>query len=100
MNKEQELVYLYNENVKNNTLKAIKKAKDKRPKDNSMESTKRSLTKTLSWEFVHLVIIAGVIYVVTGEWEYATLGALIYIAWEALAYFIHERIWAKFIKIK
>jgi uncharacterized membrane protein len=43
----------------------------------SMESTKRSLAKTLSWEFVHLVIIAGVIYVITGEWEYATLGALV-----------------------
>jgi uncharacterized membrane protein len=100
MNKEQELKYLYGEHVKNNTLKAIKKAKDKRPKDNSMESTKRSLTKTLSWEFVHLVIIAGVIFVITGEWEYATLGALVYIAWEALAYFIHERIWAKFVKIK
>jgi uncharacterized membrane protein len=98
MNKEQELIYLYNEQVKNNTLKAIKKAKD--AKDNSMESTKRSLTKTISWEFVHLVIIAGVIYILTGEWEYATFGALIYIAWEALAYFIHERIWAKFVKIK
>jgi len=66
----------------------------------NMETTKRSLIKTLSWEFVHLVIIAGVIFVITGEWEYATLGALIYIAWEALAYFIHERIWAKFVKIK
>lgn len=98
MNKEQELIYLYNEQVKNNTLKAIKKAKD--AKEIPMESTKRSLTKTLSWEFVHLVIIAGVIYVITGEWEYATLGALVYIAWEALAYFIHERIWAKFVKIK
>jgi uncharacterized membrane protein len=66
----------------------------------NMESTKRSLIKTLSWEFVHLVIIAGVIFVITGEWEYATLGALFYIAWEALAYFIHERIWSKFVKIK
>jgi uncharacterized membrane protein len=66
----------------------------------NMETTKRSLIKTLSWEFVHLVIIAGVIFVITGEWEYATLGALVYIAWEALAYFIHERIWAKFVKIK
>jgi uncharacterized membrane protein len=99
MNKEKELIYLYNENVKANTLKTIKAAKAKQ-KDNSMESTKRSLTKTLSWEFVHLVIIAGVIFVITGEWEYATLGALVYIAWEALAYFIHERIWAKFVKIK
>jgi uncharacterized membrane protein len=99
MDKEKELIYLYNENVKANTLKTIKAAKAKQ-KEFNMESTKRSLTKTLSWEFVHLVIIAGVIFIVTGEWEYATLGALVYIAWEALAYFIHERIWAKFVKIK
>jgi uncharacterized membrane protein len=99
MDKEKELIYLYNENVKANTLKTIKAAKTKQ-KESSMETTRRSLTKTLSWEFVHLVIIAGVIYVITGEWEYATLGAFVYIAWEALAYFIHERIWAKFVKIK
>ena len=100
MNKEQELRYLYGEHVKTNTLKAIKKAKDKRPKDNYMESTKRSLIKTASWETFHLVGVAGVIFLFTGEWEYATLGALLYIAWEALGYFIHERVWAKFVKIK
>ena len=99
MNKENELKYLYNEHVKANTLKTIKLAK-KKQKESFVETTKRSLIKTLSWEFVHLVIIAGVIFVITGEWEYATIGALIYIAWEALAYFIHERIWAKFVKIK
>lgn len=67
-----------------------------------MESTKRSLLKTLSWEIFHLVGVAGVIaaitYMITGEieYEYATLGALVYILWEALGYFLHERVWAKF----
>lgn len=67
-----------------------------------MESTKRSLLKTLSWETFHLVGVAGVIavvtYMITGkvEYEYATLGALAYILWEALGYFLHERVWAKF----
>jgi uncharacterized membrane protein len=67
-----------------------------------MESTKRSLLKTLSWETFHLVGVAGVIavvtYMITGEveYEYATLGALVYILWEALGYFLHERVWAKF----
>ena len=67
-----------------------------------MESTKRSLLKTLSWETFHLVGVAGVIavitYMITGEieYEYATLGALFYILWEALGYFLHERVWAKF----
>ena len=61
-----------------------------------MESTKRTLLKTVSWETFHLVGVAGVIYLFTGEWEYATLGALFYIAIESLGYFLHERLWAKF----
>jgi uncharacterized membrane protein len=44
----------------------------------------------------HLVVLAGIIFLFTGEWEYATLGALMYIAFEAAGYFLHERLWAKF----
>lgn len=61
-----------------------------------MESTKRSSIKTISWETFHLVVLAGIIYLFTGEWEYAGLGALLYITVESLGYFIHERLWAKF----
>lgn len=61
-----------------------------------MESTKKSSIKTISWETFHLVVLAGIIYLFTGEWEYAGFGALIYIAIESLGYFIHERLWAKF----
>jgi len=67
-----------------------------------MESNKRTLLKTFSWETFHLVGVAGIIavitYIMTGEieYEYATLGALSYIVWEALGYFLHERVWAKF----
>ena len=61
-----------------------------------MESNKRSLIKTISWESFHLIGVAGVIYLFTGELEYASLGALAYIAWEAVGYYAHERVWAKF----
>ena len=61
-----------------------------------MESNKRSSIKTFSWEAFHLIVLAGIIYLFTGEWEYASLGALIYIAIESLGYFVHERLWAKF----
>jgi uncharacterized membrane protein len=67
-----------------------------------MDSNKKSLMKTLSWETLHLVGVAGIIaiitYVMTGkvEYEYATLGALGYIVWESAGYYIHERVWAKF----
>ena len=61
-----------------------------------MESNKRSSIKTLTWETFHLVVLAGIIYLFTGEWEYASLGAILYIGIESLGYFIHERLWAKF----
>lgn len=61
-----------------------------------IDSNKKTLFKTLSWEAFHLIGVAGVIFLFTGEWEYASLGALIYIAWESLGYYIHERLWAKF----
>jgi uncharacterized membrane protein len=65
-----------------------------------MESNKRSILKTLSWETVHLIGVAGIISVITWiltgdiEYEYATLGALAYIAFESIGYYINERVWA------
>jgi uncharacterized membrane protein len=70
-----------------------------------MESKKRTLIKTASWETFHLIGVAGIIaiitYIMTGEveYEYATLGALGYILWEALGYYLHERVWSR-VKIK
>jgi len=61
-----------------------------------MESTRKSSIKTLSWEMFHLVVLSGIIFLFTGEWEYATLGALMYIGFEAAGYFLHESLWAKF----
>lgn len=63
-----------------------------------MESTKKSLTKTLSWEIWHFIVVAGILYVFTGEWEYAGLGAILYIAIESVGYYVHERLWARFYK--
>lgn len=61
-----------------------------------MESSKKSLYKTLSWQGVHLGFVAGIIYLFTREWEYASVGAIIYLTWEATAYYFHERAWARF----
>jgi uncharacterized membrane protein len=60
-----------------------------------MESSKKSIIKTITWQFVHLGFVAGLIYAFTGEWEYASLGALAYLTWESTAYYFHERAWAK-----
>jgi hypothetical protein len=61
-----------------------------------MESNKRTSIKTISWEIFHLLVLAGIIYLFTGEWEYASLGAILYILIESLGYFVHERLWVKF----
>lgn len=61
-----------------------------------MESNKRSLYKTVTWQSVHMGFVAGAIYLFTGEWEYASLGAIVYITWESFAYYLHERVWEKF----
>jgi uncharacterized membrane protein len=61
-----------------------------------MNTPKKSIVKTISWEAFHMFVLAGIIYVFTGEWEYASLGALFYIAVESLGYYIHERIWERF----
>jgi uncharacterized membrane protein len=62
----------------------------------SKETPKKSIVKTISWEIWHFVVLAGILYVFTGEWEYAGLGAIIYIAVESLGYYIHERLWVRF----
>jgi uncharacterized membrane protein len=61
-----------------------------------MESIKKSWIKTISWEVFHLIVLAGIIYAFTGDWEYASIGAIFYIAVEAFGYYVHERLWAKF----
>jgi uncharacterized membrane protein len=61
-----------------------------------MSTNKKSLAKTISWEIFHLVVLAGIIYVLTGEWEYAGFGAIFYIGIESLGYYIHERIWERY----
>jgi uncharacterized membrane protein len=67
-----------------------------------MESTKRSIFKTLSWPLVHFTFVAGIIYFTlryfTGEaeWEYVGLYGISYVSLEMIFYFTHERMWAKF----
>lgn len=61
-----------------------------------MDSAKKSLYKTISWQIVHMSFVAGTIYLLTHEWEIAGIAAVAELVWESAAYFIHERVWAKF----
>jgi uncharacterized membrane protein len=57
-------------------------------------TNKLILIKTVTWEIFHFVVLAGIIYAFTGEWEYAGFGALFYIGLETLGYYVHEKAWA------
>lgn len=59
------------------------------------DSKKKSLKKTISWQIVHMTLVAGTIYVLTGEWEIAGIAALAELVWESAAFYAHERAWAK-----
>lgn len=60
------------------------------------DTKRKTLVKTISWEIFHLIGVAGVIFLFTGEWEYASIGALLYILWESIGYYIHERLWNRY----
>jgi len=60
-----------------------------------MESRKKSLFKTVTWQIVHMVMVAGTILILTGEWEIAGIAAIAELFWESALYFVHERAWAK-----
>ena len=42
-----------------------------------------------------MTLVAGTIYVLTGEWEIAGVAAILELVWESAAFYLHERAWAK-----
>jgi uncharacterized membrane protein len=69
-----------------------------------MQSIKRTSLKAVSYTIYHVtiatLIFSGVIYLITGKWEYEYFeklgfGLLGYIVWEIIGYSIFEMIWPK-----
>jgi hypothetical protein len=60
---------------------------------------KKSLYKSITWPFVHIFFVGGLLYIVTklltgeAEWEYIGIGAISYLAVEMSFYYLHEKIW-------
>lgn len=59
------------------------------------DSKKKSLAKSVSWQLVHMTFVAGTVFLLTGEWEIAGMAALAELVWETVAYYAHERAWAR-----
>jgi uncharacterized membrane protein len=60
------------------------------------DSKKKSLAKSITWQITHMVLVAGTILILTGKWEIASIAAIAELVWETVAYYLHERAWAKF----
>ena len=60
------------------------------------DTTKKSVFKTISWHTLHVLMVGLIAYIVTGRLDLAALLASLEFIWESVAYFAHERLWAKF----
>lgn len=60
-----------------------------------METPKRTLAKTLTWQAMGLATMTGIGYVVTGSAGAGGTIAAVGAATGAVFYVIHERIWAR-----
>lgn len=66
-----------------------------------IDPNKKSLYKSITWPFVHVFFVGGLLYtfnkIITGEaeWEYIGLGSLVYLFVEMSFYYVHEKIWEK-----
>lgn len=61
-----------------------------------MDSTKKSIYKTLSWRFFGMIVTFLVGYVLTGNVTIAGTIASVEIVLKSVLYYIHERLWSKF----
>lgn len=64
-------------------------------KEDSMDTKKKSLYKTLTWHALHLFMVALIGFIVTGSVKIAAILASAEFIWESGMYFVHERVWAK-----
>jgi len=60
-----------------------------------MDSTKRSLAKTISWRLTGSTATFIISYIILGNAAVSGTIAVIQLTFNTLLYFIHERIWNK-----
>ena len=59
------------------------------------ETKWRSIAKALSWRFIATLITSFLVWILTGELEFAAKVGLLYTTLKLFVYFFHERIWLK-----
>lgn len=60
-----------------------------------MERKRRSIAKALSWRFIATIITSTIVWILTGEFQFAALVGLSDTLVKLVIYFVHERVWNK-----
>jgi uncharacterized membrane protein len=63
-----------------------------------MVSYKRHIAKTISYRIISTLIGFITIWLITGSIKIGTAFSLIELVWKPIQYYLHERIWYKYIK--
>lgn len=60
-----------------------------------METRRRSILKAFSWRFLATIITSSIVWIMTGEGEFAAKVGLIDTTVKLAVYFFHERLWVR-----
>jgi uncharacterized membrane protein len=63
-----------------------------------MVSYKRHILKTISWRIIGTIDTIILSWIITGQWKLGLAIGGVEIVTKMILYFLHERIWYKFIK--
>jgi uncharacterized membrane protein len=56
---------------------------------------KRSVYKSISWHFVHTIVIGVTVYLMTGRLDITGGIVSVHVLSETVLYFLHERAWER-----
>lgn len=60
-----------------------------------MDSHRRSWAKSVTWRVVGIVLLGGISYAITRNWEQTTVITAIFHSLRLVLYYYHERLWER-----
>ena len=60
-----------------------------------MESHARSWAKSVAWRIIGIIILGGISYAITRNWEQTTIITVIFHTVRLILYYFHERAWER-----
>lgn len=63
-----------------------------------MVNYKRHIAKTISYRLISTLIGFILMFVITGSVEVSAAFSIVEVVWKPIQYYIHERVWYKYIK--